>query len=185
MMAMEAVKLITGAGRTLLGRLVLMDLLETTHRTVTVRPDPARTPVTALPEQPDDTACELPAADAADGAPVATVSATDLAAELAAGQGAEVVPVLVDVRGPGERAIVRIDPSVWVQLDSVAEDAADPTGVLGRAAARGPLVVYCKSGMRSARAAGILAEAGFAGVRSLEGGIEAWTRDVDPSLPRY
>lgn len=96
-----------------------------------------------------------------------------------------VAPVLVDVRGAGERAIALIDPSIWVPLDTVAEDAADPTGVLGRAAEQGPLVVYCKSGVRSARAAAILTAAGLAGVRSLEGGIEAWTRDVDPSLPGY
>ena len=183
MMAMEAVKLITGAGRPLLGRLILMDLLETTHRTVTIRPDPSREPVTVLPEGGDDASCEVLPADTEQ---VPTVTATDLARELeTADPSGAVAPVLVDVRGPGERSIALIEPSVWVPLDSVAEDAADPTGVLGRAAAQGPLVVYCKSGMRSARAAAILSGAGFAGVRSLEGGIEAWTRDVDPSLPGY
>lgn len=181
MMAMEAVKLITGAGRPLLGRLVLMDLLETTHRTVTIRPDPSRSPVTALPDGADGgAACEAPGSGG-DGVP--TVAATELAAELS-GSGA-VQPVLVDVRGAGERSIAAIEPSVWVPLDSLADDASDPTGVLGRAAATGPLVTYCKSGVRSARAAATLAGAGFAGVRSLEGGIEAWTRDVDPSLPGY
>ena len=181
MMAMEAVKLITGAGRTLLGRLVLMDMLETTNRTVTIRPDPSRTPVTALPT--GDDSCEVPTPDT-DAVPV--VTASDLAAELAAaGPSGAVAPVLVDVRGAGERSIAMIEPSVWVPLDTVAEDASDPTGVLGRAAVRGPLVVYCKSGMRSARAAAVLTGAGFVGVRSLEGGIEAWTRDVDPSLPGY
>ena len=182
MMAMEAVKLITGAGAPLLGRLVLMDLLETSHRTVTIRPDPSRPPVTALPDGGDDS-CEVLPTDTGE---VPTVSAPDLAAELAdADVSGGVTPVLVDVRGAGERSIAVIDPSVWVPLDSVAEDASDPTGVLGRAAARGPLVVYCKSGMRSARAAAVLAGAGFTGVRSLAGGIEAWTRDVDPSLPGY
>ncbi|WP_309233981.1 ThiF family adenylyltransferase [Dietzia sp. SYD-A1] len=182
MMAMEAVKLITGSGRPLLGRLVLMDLLETTHRTVTIRPDPSRTPVTCLPDGGVES-CEVRSPDAQD---VPTVSATALAAELAgAGSSGAVAPVLVDVRGAGERSIAAIDPSVWVPLDTVAEVASDPTGALGRAAARGPLVVYCKSGVRSARAAATLTGAGFAGVRSLEGGIEAWTRDVDPSLPGY
>lgn len=178
MMAMEAVKLVTGAGRPLLGRLVLMDLLESTHRTVTIRPDPSREPVTELPSGTDPGACEVPDGGGAD---VPTVGAAELAAELRDA----VPPVLVDVRGAGERAIAAIEPSVWVPLDTVAEDAADPTGVLGRAAAAGPLVVYCRSGVRSARAAAALAAAGFAGVRSLEGGIEAWTRDVDPSLPGY
>ena len=183
MMAMEAVKLVTGAGRPLLGRLVLMDLLESSHRTVTIRPDPSRAPVTELPDETADEACEVAGPGSVD---VPTISATALAEELGpAGSSAGVAPVLVDVRGAGERSIASIDPSVWVPLDSVAEDASDPTGVLGRASARGPLVVYCKSGMRSARAAAILAGAGFAGVRSLEGGIEAWTRDVDPSLPGY
>ncbi len=186
MMAMEAVKLITGAGRPLLGRLVLMDLLESTNRTVTIRPDPTREPVTELPDGSDAAACEVPSPELA---AVPTVTAAELAAELGAELGADrpvpVAPVLVDVRGAGERSIARIDPSVWVPLDTVAEDAADPTGVLGRAAEQGSLVIYCKSGMRSAQAAATLMSAGFAGVRSLEGGIEAWTRDVDPSLPGY
>lgn len=187
MMAMEAVKLITGAGRPLLGRLVLLDLLESTNRTVTIRPDPSREPVTVLPDGAGDDSCEVPSPEL-DAVP--TVTATELAAELAVGLDADapsgpVVPVLVDVRGAGERSIALIAPSVWVPLGSVAEDAADPTGVLGRAAEHGPLVIYCKSGMRSARAAATLTAAGFAGVRSLEGGIEAWTRDVDPSLPGY
>lgn len=185
MMAMEAVKLITGAGRPLLGRLVLMDLLESTNRTVTIRPDPSREPVTALPDGGDDESCAVsgPVAD------VALVGAAELAAELgragAVGAAGAVAPVLIDVRGAGERAIAAIEPSVWVPLDTLAEDAADPTGVLGRAAVTGPLVVYCKSGARSARAAATLGASGFAGVRSLDGGIEAWTRDVDPSLPGY
>ena len=183
MMAMEAVKLITGAGRPLLGRLVLLDLLESTTRTVTIRPDPARDPVTELPEGTGGNSCELPDPELA---AVPTVTATELEAELAAQTSADArTPVLVDVRGAGERAIATIDPSVWVPLDTVAEDAADPTGVLGRAAEQGPLVVYCKAGARSARAAATLTAAGFEGVRSLEGGIEAWTRDVDPSLPGY
>lgn len=183
MMAMEAVKLVTGAGRPLLGRLVLMDLLESSQRTVTIRPDPSREPVTRLPDGADDVSCELPDAGTAT-AP--TVTAAELAEELAqTGPAGSPAPVLVDVRGAGERSIARIDPSVWVPLDQVAEDAADPTGVLGRAATRGPLVLYCKSGVRSARAATTLSGAGFVGVRSLAGGIEAWTRDVDPSLPGY
>lgn len=180
MMAMEAVKLITGAGRPLLGRLVLLDLFESTTRTVTIRPDSSREPVTALPDGAGDAGCEVSSPELA---AVPTVSATALAAEL--GAPGPAAPVLVDVRGAGERSIALIDPSVWVPLDSVAEDAADPTGVLGRAGGRGSLVLYCKSGMRSARAAATLMAAGFADVRSLEGGIDAWTRDVDPSLPGY
>ena len=183
MMAMEAVKLVTGAGRPLLGRLVLMDLLDSTHRTVTIRPDPSRDPVTQLPDGAEDVSCEVPAPEFAS---VPTVTAVELAQELAqAGNSGVLAPVLVDVRGAGERSIARIDPSVWVPLDSIAEVAADPTGVLGRAAARGPLVLYCKSGVRSARAATTLSGAGFDWVRSLAGGIEAWTRDVDQSLPGY
>jgi len=183
MMAMEAVKLITGAGSPLLGRLVLLDLLESTNRTVTIRPDPAREPVTELPGDTGEVSCEVPDPELA---AVPTVTATELDAELAGEASADALtPVLVDVRGAGERAIATIDPSVWVPLDTVAEDAADPTGVLGRAAEQGPLVVYCKAGARSARAVATLTAAGFEGVRSLEGGIEAWTRDVDPSLPGY
>lgn len=177
-MAMEAVKMITGAGRPLLGRLVLMDLLESTHRAVTIRPDPSRPPVTTLPDESDPSACEVPATGGPD---VPTVAPAELVEELRG----PVPPVLVDVRGAGERSIAAIHPSVWVPVDTVAEAATDPTGVLGRAATTGPLVLYCKSGVRSARAAATLVHAGFSGVRSLDGGIEAWTRDVDPSLPGY
>lgn len=184
LMAMEAIKLITGAGRSLLGRLVLMDLLEATNRTVTIRPDPSRTPVTELPDSGTAAGGAVVGDPEPELAAVPTVTATELAAELVR-SGDGVAPVLVDVRGSGERSIAQIAPSVWVPLDTVAEDAADPTGVLGRAAARGPLVLYCKSGVRSARAALTLTGAGFAGVRSLEGGIDAWTSDVDPSLPGY
>ena len=185
MMAAEAVKLVTGAGRSLLGRLLLVDAADMSTRSVAVHPDPHREPVTELTD-PDPLVCgtEPGAPGGGEGSVTAvpTVSPTELDAELRSPRP----PVLVDVRGAGERAIARIEPSVWLPLEAVAEDAADPTGVLRRAVSPGTeLVVYCKAGVRSARAAGWIRDAGLTRVRSLDGGIDAWTRQIDPTLPGY
>lgn len=180
MLALETVKLVTGAGRSLFGRLLLVDSLEATTRSVTVRPDPDRAPVTSLAPAAG-VSCEVPAGDDRDG-DVPEVDARTLDAELRS----ERPPLLLDVRSAGERAIAAIEPSLWIPLDSVAEDAADPTGRLRRELAEGrPLVVYCKGGVRSARAVREIRDRGVADVRSLGGGIDAWTREVDPTLPGY
>jgi adenylyltransferase/sulfurtransferase len=87
---------------------------------------------------------------------------------------------LVDVREPGEREVVAIPGARAVHLDRFREGAAPgelPEGV--------PVVVMCKSGVRSAEAAGLLAATGRADVANLTGGVLAWVRDVDPSLPVY
>lgn len=181
MMSIEAIKLITGVGRSLLGRLALVDVLSGTTRTVNLSPDPDRVPVTSM--EPD--AEVAPGGETSTGgvAGVETVTAPQLADELRAGAP----PVLLDVRTSGEREIAEISPSVWVPLAEVAEDVADPTGVLRRALddADGGLVVYCKAGTRSAQAASLISAAGIGGVRSLAGGIDAWAEEVDPSMPRY
>ena len=182
MMAAEAVKLITGAGRSLLGRLLLVDAADMSTRSVTLHRDPNRAPVTEL-AAPSAQECGIDPDDGAGEVPVVpTVSPAELAAELRSPHP----PVVVDVRAAGERAIARIEPSVWLPLEAVAEDAADPTGVLRRAVSPGTeLVVYCKAGVRSARAAGWIRDAGLTRVRSLDGGIDAWTRQIDPTLPGY
>lgn len=183
MMAIETVKLITGAGRAALGRLVLVDALAGAQRAVIVRADPAREPVTAIAD-PVDLSCEVPAPgpDAADTGGVATTTVEDLAGELNSAEP----PLLLDVRTAGERSIAAIEPSVWIPLDGLAEDVADPTGVLRRALAGGRrLVTYCKAGTRSARAARLLTDAGIDDVRSLDGGIDAWRESIDPGLPGY
>ncbi len=87
---------------------------------------------------------------------------------------------LLDCREEDEHAFCRIDGSVLVPLSRFAEAVAD---ALPEAPV--PVVVYCHHGMRSARAAGYLRDKGHAAVFSLRGGIDAWSREIDPSVPTY
>jgi adenylyltransferase/sulfurtransferase len=108
------------------------------------------------------------------------VSATDLAAMLAARDSGEREFELVDVREPGERAVVSIPGARPLHLDRFRDGTAAaelPPGI--------PVVVLCKSGARSAEAAGLLAATGRSDVANLTGGVLAWVKDVDPSLPVY
>jgi rhodanese-related sulfurtransferase len=86
--------------------------------------------------------------------------------------------VLVDVREPHEYEIARIPTARLIPLGQLDRRR----GELERTA---DIVVHCRSGARSARAVQLLRQAGFASVRNLTGGILAWSRDVDPKVPRY
>ena len=107
------------------------------------------------------------------------ITPEDLAARLAAGDGA---PVLLDVRQPEEHAYVRLASDRLVPLSELearlAELAKDP-------GTDTEIVAYCHHGVRSLHAARFLRAHGFARARSLAGGIDAWTHAIDPSLPRY
>lgn len=87
-------------------------------------------------------------------------------------------PVLLDVRRPDEHALARIEGSILIPLHELSEriDELDPSR---------PHVVYCHAGVRSLSGAVLLQRAGFEKVWSLMGGIEAWSRQVDPKVPRY
>lgn len=178
MMALQALWLITGAGRPLLGTLVVIDSRTTSQRSLELRADPARTPVTSL--------SDAPPAPAAPQRPtsVEEITVTELAEMLQAPQ-----LLLLDVREAGERAIAAIEPSLWVPLGEVVTALDDPTSSLSRAMATADeVVIYCKLGGRSAQAAQLLAARETGGgprVRSLAGGIDAWAAQVDPRLPRY
>ena len=111
---------------------------------------------------------------------VGAVSAAELAGMLGEREAGRRDFVLVDVREPGEREVVSIPGALAVHLDRFRDGtaAADlPSGI--------PVVVHCKSGARSAEAAALLAGTGRGDVANLTGGILAWVRDVDPSLPVY
>jgi len=87
---------------------------------------------------------------------------------------------LVDVREPGEREVVSIPGARAIHLDRFREGTAVeelPRGI--------PVVLMCKSGVRSGEAAGLLAGTGRGDVANLTGGVLAWVHDVDPSLPVY
>ncbi|HXQ48350.1 MAG TPA: rhodanese-like domain-containing protein [Thermoplasmata archaeon] len=86
--------------------------------------------------------------------------------------------LLLDVREPWERELAVIEPSVHIPMNEIADRAAElPTDR--------EIVVYCHGGVRSAMVAGFLEHHGFRSVANLSGGIEAWSVDVDPKVPRY
>lgn len=148
-MAAEAVKIITGAGRTLLGQLLMFDALDATWRTFALSPDPDR-----------------PAADATqlDASPVVPVVLPSvLARELAGGEG----PVVIDVREPTETD-GSLSNALRIPLGSLT---ASPH--LAALAATTPVVTVCASGVRAARAGALLAARGFRDVRSLVGAVGA------------
>ncbi|MCR2762380.1 ThiF family adenylyltransferase [Microbacterium sp. zg.B48] len=163
LMATEALKLLTGLGRPLLGRVLLFDALSGTTQELHYARDPDR-----------DAAgfADRPALAASDP----SISARELAALLAESTGER--PVLLDVREPDEVALGALPGAVAIPLGVLEQRLAE----LDPAA---PTVVYCHLGVRSARALDRLQEAGFARARHLAGGIDAWSRTVDPTLARY
>ncbi len=119
------------------------------------------------------------APDDAPGRPdVPVLSARDLADRLAARDRGEDRFLLVDVREPGERDVVAVPGAVGVPLARILGGDADlPHDV--------PLVLHCRSGVRSEQAARALLASGYPDVRHVEGGVLAWVADVDRSLPTY
>ncbi|MDP9397969.1 MAG: molybdopterin-synthase adenylyltransferase MoeB, partial [Actinomycetota bacterium] len=160
----EAVKLITGAGEPLLGRLLLHDALGMSTRTVRVRPDPdcplcgPRPSVTELLDY--DALCAVPPAVATPG----EITAAELAAMLERRGRGEEEFVLVDVREPYEHELVGIPGAVLVGRDQLVTHLDRATRV----------VLHCKSGGRSGEALAALQAAGFTDVAHLGGGVLAW-----------
>ena len=181
-MVTEALKLITGIGRPLLGRVLIQDALAQTWRELTVLPDPHRPPVTDLSRVA--LACGLPSDDDAAPAPHETVTAPELAELLTARSLGETSFTLVDVREDWERKLVAIPGSVHVPLQDVLD-----RGVTALSdEAEGTVILHCKAGARSAQALAALRR-DYAlredTVKHLDGGVLAWIDRVDPALPRY
>jgi len=175
--ATEALKLILGRGRSLAGRLLLVDALDMEFRELRVRRDPD---CPACGERPAITSLidyeEFCASAAAAPAGVPAIEAADLARRLAAGEPIAVI----DVREPFEWAICNLGPvgARLLPLGRLPEHLEELRGA-------GPLVIHCRSGVRSAEAVALLRDAGIEDVRNLSGGILAWSRDVDPDLQVY
>lgn len=108
-----------------------------------------------------------------DLAPEWEISAVDAAAAWVGGQG-----TLLDIRTPRERDTAHIDGTPWVPMDRIP-DQCDALRSMPQ-----PLVLYCHGGVRSLRAAAFLRHEGIP-ARSMAGGIDAWSKQVDPSVPRY
>lgn len=170
LMATQAVLLICGIGKPLVGRLIVHDALDGETRTVPLgaRTGSRRTPagdVAALESSPE------PAEQ-----PVPLVQPAALRDALLSSHP----PLLVDVREPAERLIVSIDGAVAMTADALVTSARD-----GSVGADRPIVVLCRSGVRSAAAARRVAVEAGRSASSLDGGILRWIAEVDPSLPRY
>jgi len=186
----ETVKLLLGIGEPLVGRLLIHDALRQTWDSLTVRRDPScpmcgdAPTITALVDY--EQFCGMPGApvpgDGSAGA-VPTVGVRELAAALSS----PAPPLLVDVRGADERSIASIPGAVPIHLEQFRSGAAfsDRSELAAAAAEDRPIVIHCKAGGRSAEATRLARAAGFRDVSSLDGGVLAWVRDVDPSQPGY
>jgi adenylyltransferase/sulfurtransferase len=173
-MVTEAIKLITGIGETLLGRLMVYDALEMSYRTIKIRKDPNGEKITELIDY--DAFCGVVSEDARDAAVGHTITPLELKQKI---DGQEKF-LLVDVREPHEFEIVRIPGSVLIPKDRILSGAA-----LAELPQDRQIVLHCKSGARSAEALAALHQAGFADAVHVGGGVLAWAREVDPSLPTY
>jgi molybdopterin/thiamine biosynthesis adenylyltransferase/rhodanese-related sulfurtransferase len=176
----EAIKLLTGIGEPLAGRLMIYDALEMSYRTVRVRKDPecpicGKNPsITELIDY--DAFCGAVSEDAQAAASGSTISATDLKAMLDRDDNI----FLIDVREPNEYEIVSIPGATLIPKDQFLTGAA-----LERLPQDKRIVLHCKSGARSAEALAIVKNAGFSDAVHVGGGVLAWVSQVDPSLPTY
>ncbi|MGO1055417.1 adenylyltransferase/sulfurtransferase MoeZ [Crossiella sp. CA198] len=173
-MVTEAIKLITGIGETLLGRLMVYDALEMTYRTIKIRKDPQGDPITGLIDY--EAFCGVVSDEAQNAAAGSTITPQELKDKI----DREDKFLLVDVREQHEFEIVRIPGSVLIPKDRILSGAA-----LAELPQDRQIVLHCKSGARSAEALAALHQAGFRDAVHVGGGVLAWARQIDPSLPTY
>ena len=172
--ATEAIKLITGIGETLLGRLTVYDALEMTFRTVSIRKDPTAEPVTELIDY--DNFCGVVSDAASEAALGSTITVEELKKMIDSGKDFE----LIDVREPNEYEIVSIPGAKLIPKDQILSGQA-----LSQLPQNRPIVLHCKSGARSAEALAAVQAAGFGDAVHVQGGVLAWANRIDTSLPTY
>ena len=173
-MGTEAVKLIMGIGEPLLGRLMVYDALDMSYRTIKLRKDPDAEPITELIDY--DAFCGVVSDAAQTAAAGSTITAPELKAMMDSGREF----ALIDVREPVEWDIVRIPGATLIPKDRILSGEA-----LAELPHDRPIVLHCKSGVRSAEALAAVKQAGFADATHLQGGVLAWANQVDPRLPTY
>ena len=173
-MVTEAIKLITGIGDTLLGRLLVFDALEMTWREVQIRKDPNTPKITELIDYEEF--CGVVSEDAQRAAAGSTITAIELKELIDADK-----PIaLIDVREPAEWEIVRIPGATLIPKDQILRGDALASLPNDR-----QIVMYCKSGVRSAETLAAVKRAGFSDAVHVQGGVTAWVNQVDASLPSY
>jgi adenylyltransferase/sulfurtransferase len=176
----EAIKLLTGIGEPLLGRLMVYDALEMTYRKIKVRKDPncaicgENPTVTELIDYDDF--CGAVSDEAQAAAVGSTITPTELRDWIDSGKSID----LVDVREPAEWEIVRIPGARLVPKGEILDGSA-----LSGLPQDKQIVLYCKSGVRSAEALAAVKAAGFKDAVHVQSGVVGWVKQVDPSLPIY
>jgi adenylyltransferase/sulfurtransferase len=175
--ATEALKILLGIGEPLVGRLLLYDALALRFEEMSLRRDPACALCGEAPSirelQDYPAFCGVGPAGGPSAATSDDIAPVELQRRLAGGE-----VELIDVREPHEWAICRIEGALLVPLGQLP-------GRLHELDSARTYVLHCKSGARSARAVAQLKQAGFRRVLNLRGGILAWSREVDPSVPVY
>lgn len=178
--ATEAIKLILGIGETLIGKLLLYNALDMSFDFVKLRKNPNCKVCGPNPEITElidyEEFCGMPMHDHDEGSAGEDwdITATELNERLKHGNGLKII----DVREPHELEISQIKDAILIPLGQLASrmhelDSADE------------IVLMCKVGSRSVRALDVLYSAGFRKMKNLKGGINAWAKEVDPSLPIY
>ena len=180
----EAIKVITGIGDPLVGRLMTYDALEMSYRTLKIRKDPNCAlcgPNPTVTELIDYEAfCGSISVEAADAAAGSTITATDLKQKLDERAAGKRDFLLVDVREPGEYEIVNIPGAILIPKGRILDGSA-----LAEMPHDKPIILHCKSGVRSAECLAALKGAGFADATHVAGGVLAWVNQVEPEKPTY
>ena len=177
--ATEAVKIITGIGTTLSGRLLLFDALKMSFRELKLRPSPERPVIDKLIDYQEFCGVGGTAPGQEEAGAVEAISVGELKTLLDAG-GDDIV--LLDVRMPQEAEIATIPGAVLVPLDQIENGTAIEQ--VRELAAGKRLYAHCKLGGRSAKALIALKREGIEGI-NVTGGIDAWSQEIDPSVQRY
>ncbi|MDB9454743.1 molybdopterin-synthase adenylyltransferase MoeB [Dolichospermum circinale CS-534/05] len=178
--ATETVKIILGNGTTLSGRLVLYNALDMKFRELKLRPNPIRPVINKLIDY--EQFCGIPQAKAEEAKQqmeIQEMTVKELKALLDSGSKDF---VLLDVRNPNEYEIAKIPGSVLVPLPEI--ENGDGVAKVRELLNGHRLIAHCKMGGRSAKALAILKEAGMTGT-NVKGGINAWSQEVDTSVPQY
>ena len=178
--ATETVKIITKKGNTLSGRLLLYDALEMKFRELKLRPNPIRPVIEKLIDY--EQFCGIPQAKAEEAKQQMEMS------EMTVKELKELMDsgakdfVLLDVRNPHEYEIAKIPGAVLIPLPDI--ENGDGVAKVKEILNGHRLIAHCKLGGRSAKALAILKEAGIEGT-NVKGGINAWSKEVDSSVPEY
>lgn len=180
--ATEVIKMLLGIGDPLIGRLLLIDTLPMTFRTLKIQKNPDCPVCGDEPTQTElidyEAFCGIPAQNGTDDTmhTVPETTVTDLHARREAGTS----PFVLDVRKPSEAEIASLGADQLIPVDELP-DRLDEL----KATKDDEIVIHCRSGSRSAKATQLLLDQGYTDVKNLAGGILAWSEEIDSSVPQY